>query len=112
MAAGVHCAHFTLRKASGAGYLPRVGVVGAGFGAARDKWASDSAEGWLLNLREVGRNGGTLLNGGECSDWEGKAAAAQLKVGDVVVRSHHPVALLPCRRLTPWRCGGACRGWC
>ena len=90
MAAGVHCAHFTLREADRGGDLPRVGVVGAGFDAARDQQASYSAEGWLLYPYD-----GTLLHGGNVSDWAGKAAAGQLKEGDVVVRSHRPAALLP-----------------
>ena len=85
MAAGVHCAHFTLRKA-GSG-LPYVGVVGAGFDAARDQWAQDSAEGWML-----GTSDGRLRHDRKTGDWAGKAAAAQLKEGDVVVRSHHPAA--------------------
>ena len=92
MAAGVHCAHFTLRKAGKYGVLPRfVGVVGAGFDAARDQWAESSAEGWVL----IPYNG-SLYHDGKASDWAGRAAAAQLKRGDVVVRSHH---LLPCALL-------------
>eukprot|EP01047_Picozoa_sp_COSAG01_P112238 COSAG01_NODE_40996_length_457_cov_0.592179_1_plen_139_part_10 len=92
MAAGVHCAHFTLlrRAHGGHGALPAVGVVGAGFDATRDQHAMDSAEGWLLNPSR----GGHLYHGGNGRyyDWEGKAAANQLKLGDVVVRSHQPAA--------------------
>ena len=61
------------------------GEVGAGFDAARDQRASGSAEGWLLSPGH-----GSLFHGGKGSDWAGQAAAGQLKVGDVVVRSHRP----------------------
>ena len=49
---------------------------------------------------------GHLLHGGKRSDWAGSAAANELEVGDVVVRSRQPAALCParCRRLIPWRC--------
>ena len=67
-----------------------MGVVGAGFDAARDQYASSSAEGWMLSPAS-----GSLRHGGEGSDWAGKAAAQQLKKGDVVVRSHRPAALCP-----------------
>ena len=93
MVAGVHCAHFTLRKAdSRNGHLPRVGVVGAGFDAARDKCGAKShkcAEGWVLNPDD-----GTLRHGDDYGiDWAGKAAAEQLEEGDVVVRSRPAVLL-------------------
>ena len=90
MAAGVHCAHFALREAASYGGLPGLGVVGAGFDAARDRKANESAEGWMLDP-----GGGSLIHDGKASDWAGKAAAQQLKVGDVVVRSHQPPCALP-----------------
>ena len=92
MAAGVHCAHFTLRKANPfGGVLPYVGVVGAGFDAARDPYAHPSAEGWVLNPDD-----GSLRHGDDyIIDWAGKAAAEQLGEGDVVVRLPHRNALGP-----------------
>ena len=92
MAAGVHCAHFTLRKADSDGFLPQVGAVGAGFDATGDQAATRSAEGWML---APGSSYGSLWHGGKDSDWAGKAAAEQLKAGDVVVRSHPPPCPLP-----------------
>ena len=97
MAAGVYCAEFTMQGAGGIGTLPAVGVVGAGFDVAREKQALSSANGWMLSP-----GSGNLYHNGEPSDWAGSAAANQLKVGDVVVRSLAPPPLCPvgCWRLT------------
>ena len=85
MAAGVHCAHFALREAASYGGLPGLGVVGAGFDAASHQDAWRTAGGWMLTP-----SNGSLTHGGKSSDWAGKVAAKQLKVGDVIVRSSGP----------------------
>ena len=45
MTAGVHCAHFELRKL---GNRAMVGVAGPGFDPAAGGEANESAEGWLM----------------------------------------------------------------
>ena len=62
-----------------------MGVVGAGFDAASHQDAWRTAGGWMLTP-----SNGSLTHGGKSSDWAGKVAAKQLKVGDVVVRSSGP----------------------
>ena len=44
MTAGVHCAHFALRRRG----VARVGVAGPGFDPAAGEKASESAEGWAM----------------------------------------------------------------
>ena len=87
MTAGVHCAHFEMRKLGGA----MVGVAGPGFNPAAGSAASDSAESWLMATWS-----GTLCHGGSVSKWAGQPEEKEIKVGDVVVRRP------PCA--APWMC--------
>ena len=100
MTAGVHCAHFEMRKLDGA----YVGVAGPGFDPAAGGVAYDSAEGWLMLT-----GSGSLWHGGSPSGWAGKPEEAEIKVGDVVVR-RPPCAAL--RRGCAEGLACARRAWC
>ena len=101
MTAGVHCAHFEMRKLDYSDAM--VGVVGPGFDPAAGNEANESAEGWVMgtmaNLRHGGRN----------SDWAGQPERDEIKVGDVVVR--RPPCAAP-RRGCAEGLACACRAWC
>ena len=86
MTAGVHCAHFELRKLNGA----FVGVAGPGLDPAAGGEANESAEGWVMAT-----GSGSLRHGGDFSDWAGQPKH-EIKVGDVVVRRPRCAA--------PWAC--------
>eukprot|EP01045_Picozoa_sp_COSAG04_P011517 COSAG04_NODE_743_length_10649_cov_26.557820_2_plen_133_part_00 len=100
MTAGVHCAHFELRKLGGA----MVGVAGPGFDPAAGGTASRSAEGWVMDT-----GGGWLVHGGDGSEWAGQPKYKEMKDGDVVVR-RPPCAAL--RRGCAEGLACACRAWC
>eukprot|EP01045_Picozoa_sp_COSAG04_P020694 COSAG04_NODE_2147_length_4696_cov_27.649772_5_plen_276_part_00 len=102
MTAGVHCAHFELRKLGWA----QVGVAGPGFDPAAGGRPCDSAEGWLMYAYNCG-NCGMLAHGGGASGWAGQPE--DLKAGDVVVR-RPPCAAL--RRGCAEGLACACRAWC
>ena len=89
MTAGVHCAHFEMRKL-GYAYL---GVAGPGFDPAAGGAAYKSAEGWVMG---TGRTHGVLFHGGRYRDWAGMPKYGEIKPGDVVVRRP------PCA--APWVC--------
>ena len=101
MAAGVHCAHFEIRKLD---FDAFVGVAGPGFDPAAGGAARESAEGWLLNMWT-----GSLDHGGSYSEWAGQPEVCETKVGDVVVR-RPPCAAL--RRGCAEGLACACRAWC
>ena len=103
MTAGVHCAHFELRKL---GEYDRafVGVAGPGFDPAAGGQARHSAEGWVMSTG----TGGDLYHGGSYSKWAGQPKEG-LKVGDVVVR--RPPCAAP-RRGCAEGLACACRAWC
>ena len=98
MTAGVHCAHFEMRKL---GYA-FLGVAGPGFDPAAGGAAWKSAEGWVMDT-----NGGGLCHGGDYSRWAGQPE--EIKAGDVVVR-RPPCAAL--RRGCAEGLACACRAWC
>ena len=100
MTAGVHCAHFELRRP---GYA-YVGVAGPGFDPAAGGAAHGSAEGWLMSTDD-----GRLGHGGRGSDWAGRPTYGEIKEGDVVVR-RPPCAAL--RRGCAEGLACACRAWC
>ena len=101
MTAGVHCAHFELRKL---GYA-MVGVAGPGIDPAAGRRACDSAEGWLM-----GTVNGNLWHGdGRGSEWAGQPKHGEVKAGDVVVR--RPPCAAP-RRGCAEGLACACRAWC
>ena len=83
MTAGVHCAHFEIRKLGRAAY---VGVAGPGFDPAAGGGANDSAEGWMMFTATGNGNCGRLFHGGSRSDWAGRPKVHEVKTGDVVVR--------------------------
>ena len=90
MTAGVHCAHFEMRKLGGA----CVGVAGPSFDPVAGKRAFESAEGWVM-FTSAHRNtwAGKLVHGGSESGWAGHPEQ-RLKEGDVAVRlpsvhAHH-----------------------
>ena len=87
MTAGVHCAHFEMRKLVN---YALVGVVGPGFDPAAGGEANESAEGWVMAT-----GSGSLRHGGDFSDWAGQPKH-EIKVGDVVVRRPRCAA--------PWAC--------
>ena len=87
MTAGVHCAHFELRKLGWA----KVGVAGPGFDPAAGGAARGSAEGWVM---ATGMDSGNLGHGGSDSKWAGQPKDCEIKEGDVVVR-RPPCAALP-----------------
>ena len=101
MTAGVHCAHFELRKL---GYGAFVGVVGPGFDPAAGGKAWQSAEGWVMSTHD-----GWLRHGGSPSEWAGQPKVQEIKAGDVVVR--RPPCAAPRRGCAE---GLACarRAWC
>ena len=99
MTAGVHCAHFELRKHDGVAF---VGVVGPGFDPAAGGMAS--AEGWMMNM-----NNGELRHGDSGSGWAGQPEYDEIKEGDVVVRRPPCTAL---RRGCAEGLARACRAWC
>ena len=101
MTAGVHCAHFEMRKL---GNHATVGVVGPGFDPAAGGEANESAEGWLM-----GAVTGRLCHGGSGSEWAGQPKEGEIKVGDVVVR--RPPCAAP-RRGCAEGLACACRAWC
>eukprot|EP01045_Picozoa_sp_COSAG04_P012387 COSAG04_NODE_833_length_10004_cov_6.351035_6_plen_126_part_00 len=78
MTAGVHCAHFEMRKRDG---NAMVGVAGLGFDPAAGGGAYDSAEGWVMNTYD-----GALWHGDSASAWAGQPKRDEIKAGDVVVR--------------------------
>ena len=103
MTAGVHCAHFEMRKLGH--YASFVGVAGPGFDPAAGGEANESAEGWVM-----GTFSGSLWHGGgSISDWAGQPQRNEIKVGDVVVR--RPPCAAPRRGCAE---GLACarRAWC
>ena len=77
MTAGVHCAHFEMRKL----HQAMVGVAGPGFDPAAGGKAYQSAEGWLMWT-----DSGTLEHGGNSSEWAGQPE--EIKEGVVVVRTY------------------------
>ena len=89
MAAGVHCAHFEVRRLGNGAIF--VGVVGPGFDPARNCAAKNSAEGWVMSTWS-----GQLFHGGVFSRWVGQPEGREIKEGDVVVRPP------PCA--APWVC--------
>ena len=99
MTAGVHCAHFELRKLHA-----MVGVAGPGFDPAAGGEARQSSEGWVM-----GAYSGYLCHGGGYSDWAGQPKSEEIKMGDVVVR-RPPCAAL--RRGCAEGLACACRAWC
>ena len=99
MTAGVHCAHFEMRRL---GNRAMVGVAGPGFDPAAGRAAYGSAEGWLMR-----NDGGQLYHGLSGSSWAGQPK--WLKVGDVVVR-RPPCAAL--RRGCAEGLACARRAWC
>ena len=104
MTAGVHCAHFEMRKLHG---YPMVGVAGPGFDPAAGGDAGkafESAEGWLMYTWD-----GDLVHGGKYSKWAGQPKFNEVNVGDVVVR-RPPCAAL--RRGCAEGLACACRAWC
>ena len=102
MTAGVHCAHFEMRKL-GIGRA-MVGVAGPGFDPAAGGEANESAEGWLMSTYR-----GDLEHGGDHSGWVGQPQKDEIKAGDVVVR-RPPCAAL--RRGCAEGLACACRAWC
>ena len=101
MTAGVHCAHFEMRKL---GYA-YVGVAGPGFDPAAGGRANESAEGWLMDA--VSAN--LVHGGGGWTKWAGQPKNSEIKAGDVVVR-RPPCAAL--RRGCAEGLACACRAWC
>ena len=92
MTAGVHCAHFEMRKL----YLANVGVAGPGFDPAAGPGRGQaflSAEGWMMGTLQ-----GKLRHGGRDSNWAGQPEMYAIKDGDVVVRRP------PLRCAAPWVC--------
>ena len=102
MTAGVHCAHFELRKLDNGEAM--VGVAGPGFDPAAGGAAYQSAEGWLMYTRTGG-----LKHGNSGSAWAGQPKYEEIKAGDVVVR--RPPCAAPRRGCAE---GLACarRAWC
>ena len=101
MTAGVHCAHFEMRKLGGYSNA-MVGVAGPGFDPAAGGAAKDSAEGWLMDTWD-----GDLCHGGGRSKWAGQPK--EINEGDVVVR--RPPCAAP-RRGCAEGLACACRAWC
>ena len=102
MTAGVHCAHFEMRKLCA--YRPFVGVAGPGFDPADGGTASWSAEGWVMHTYD-----GDLYHGASPSRWAGQPKSMEIKEGDVVVR--RPPCAAP-RRGCAEGLACACRAWC
>eukprot|EP01045_Picozoa_sp_COSAG04_P027777 COSAG04_NODE_4139_length_2275_cov_1.747702_2_plen_166_part_00 len=100
MTAGVHCAHFEMRKL---GYA-MVGVAGPGFDPAAGGEANESAEGWVMYTGD-----GSLFHGNSGSEWAGQPKEEEIQAGDVVVR--RPPCAAPRRGCAE---GLACarRAWC
>ena len=103
MTAGVHCAHFEMRKL---GNCPCVGVVGPGFdpaaGGNPGLMNDHNSVGWLMDAHDGG-----LIHGGGKSAWPGQGD--EIEEGDVVVGPP------PCAVLLRGCAEGlvcACRLWC
>ena len=122
MTTGVHCAHFTIRRASGTSHSPPVGVVGPSFDPSRTQRGSHSPYGWMLNTST-----GHLGHDSRGTKWDGQPGEFEIKSGSVIVRSATKLVaaaakgIVAARRLwcwtwarAPWTCMptvGDTAGW-